>query len=687
MRRFLMFSVVAIQLAACSVSYAEEASISDLLRDLKSPEPSVRAAAAIELGQRPNVPPEVVLPLAAVLRDKDRTVVEEALIAIQRIGPEARAAVPTLISLLNKEDPALNHETLHALAAIGPAAAKAKPGIQKFLDSPNKRLKIVASIALWRINPEDTEPLQAILPDAIAALGSGDEHLSRQAVRLLSTMGPVAVAELVKAVEAGDPAVCWRASDALANIGPDAQSGVPALAKLAAAEDERACWHAIRAIGEIGVASPVAVESLTTALTNESPMVRAHAATALGKLAPDSNSAVPALIKALSDDELGVQISVADALGMLGPDAADSSDALVVAVQTEEPAVAIHAANALSQIGAPAAPAVAKLLADENSRQLAAMILGEMGPGAKPAVDNLIQAIDDKNELVKRDVIVALALIGPDASKASDKLIALLDDPDAAARPAAAFALGKIGEKRAIPILERTAIVKDNDRLRLASAHALITLDPTNDKYIQLAVPRLTKALSSEMPRVRREVAAALGRIGAKANSAVPKLSEQLAIEEDEMVRDQLLVTLAELGPAAGQAVPTIVGLLNDDNAANRYTAAFALGKIGPEAKEAIPELRKNLRESDRFLRLVSAWALVQISPDDSDIGREAAPILRTGLDHADAQVRVQVINALAETGRTDPLVLRALRKAAKSDNEDVRNAAQDALKKLEPQK
>ena len=91
----------------------------------------------------------------------------------------------------------------------------------------------------------------------------------------------------------------------------------------------------------------------------------------------------------------------------------------------------------MSKIGPAAAPAVTKLLADENSRQLAAMILGEMGAGAKPAVDELIKAIDDKNEDIKRDVIVALAMIGPDASKASTKLMALLEDPDASARPAA----------------------------------------------------------------------------------------------------------------------------------------------------------------------------------------------------------------------------------------------------------
>ena len=42
-------------------------------------------------------------------------------------------------------------------------------------------------------------------------------------------------------------------------------------------------------------------------------------------------------------------------------------------------------------------------------------------------------------------------------------------------------------------------------------------------------------------------------------------------------------------------------------------------------------------------------------------------------------------MKALAKTGRTDPLVLRALRRAAKDDgDENVRKAAQDALNSIE---
>ncbi len=683
MRPLLTLVLSASVLAVAGLSQAQEASISKLLREMKSDDPGTRSAAVMELGRRDNLPPQAIYELSTTLRDSDQEVVQESLIAVQRIGPRAFVTVPAVLRILKHEDKSLVHEALHALAEIGPAASKqAGPEIRKFVNSDDVRLKIASAVALARLNPRDTEPLQAVVPDVVAALASKDRHVQRNAVRLLSALGPMAVAELAKAVETGDPQVCWRACDALANIGPDAKNAVPGLVKLLDSSDDLTSWHAARAIGEIGHPAEGAVAGLSKALSHTSPTVRAHAASALGKLAPASKSAVEPLTKALSDDNLNVQINAAGALGALGPEAAGSAEALVTAMQEEEAALAIHAAQALSQLGPKAVPAVSKLLAEEDLRQLAAMILGQMGPAAKPAVDALIAAIDEKNETVKRDVIVALALIGPEAKPASTKLMALLEDPDAAARPAAAFALGKIGEKRAIPLLERTAKVPGNPRLQLACAHALITLDPKNEKYITLAVPRFMNGLDSELPLVRREVAEALGAIGTKAKSAVPKLTERLQKDEDESVRDQILATLAEIGPDSAEATSTIIELLKSNVPRLRYTAVFALGRIGPAAKDAMPELRKNLREDDQFLQLLSAWAMVQIGAADGDVGREAAPFLLKGVDHPNPQVRLEIVDALDKSGRTGPLVMQALRSAARDSDENVRKAAQDVLKK-----
>jgi HEAT repeat protein len=45
------------------------------------------------------------------------------------------------------------------------------------------------------------------------------------------------------------------------------------------------------------------------------------------------------------------------------------------------------------------------------------------------------------------------------------------------------------------------------------------------------------------------------------------------------------------MGPAAQQAVPTLVGMLNDPDLQVRKAAAHALGQIGPAAASAVPAL------------------------------------------------------------------------------------------------
>ena len=58
-----------------------------------------------------------------------------------------------------------------------------------------------------------------------------------------------------------------------------------------------------------------------------------------------------------------------------------------------------------------------------------------------------------------------------------------------------------------------------------------------------------------------------------------------------------------DMGPAAQDAVPELVRLLKDPDAAVRRAAAEALGQIGPAAKDAVPELVKLLKDPDKSVR------------------------------------------------------------------------------------
>ncbi len=93
--------------------------------------------------------------------------------------------------------------------------------------------------------------------------------------------------------------------------------------------------------------------------------------------------------------------------------------------------------------------------------------------------------------------------------------------------------------------------------------------------------------------------------------------------------------------------VPTLIEALKDPDSDVGYGAAQALGRIGPEAKAAVPALIKALVDDPRnTVRSHAAQALGQIGPE----AKAAVP---------------------------------ALIEALKDENENVRNAADGALRKI----
>src|SRR5207245_11501197 len=72
---------------------------------------------------------------------------------------------------------------------------------------------------------------------------------------------------------------------------------------------------------------------------------------------------------------------------------------------------------------------------------------------------------------------------------------------------------------------------------------------------------------------------------------------------------------LLYLGPAAKDAVPSLIAALKDDDLFVRLDAAVAFGHIGPEAAPAIPALMKALTNRHPMVRLNSAYSLRLLGP------------------------------------------------------------------------
>ncbi|MEO8350434.1 MAG: HEAT repeat domain-containing protein, partial [Chthoniobacteraceae bacterium] len=249
-----------------------------------------------------------------------------------------------------------------------------------------------------------------------------------------------------------------------------------------------------------------------------------------------------------------------------------------------------------------AADDVPKLIADlksqdVNTRRDAATKLGQMGPAARPAVTALVENLTDRDKQAWSNAMGALALIGPGAveaipaltecldGSASDgrggrdgeqmtfraayalsqigkpavpALIKILENGDNNSRAGAAMALGGMGADavEAIPALVSN-LGHENEDIRQASANGLGGIGP-------FAVPKLIDALGSNEPRQRAATATALGAIGKGAQSAAPKLIEQIQREENAEAKAMELLALPRLKPDNAAAVSIYIAALKD---------------------------------------------------------------------------------------------------------------------------
>jgi hypothetical protein len=78
-------------------------------------------------------------------------------------------------------------------------------------------------------------------------------------------------------------------------------------------------------------------------------------------------------------------------------------------------------------------------------------------------------------------------------------------------------------------------------------------------------------------------VVTALGRIG---KDAVPVLHQTLREQKDDMIRRTIVLMLGQIGPAAAEAVPTLLAIFKDDGDPSWDWAGQAARKIDPEAAE-----------------------------------------------------------------------------------------------------
>ncbi|MGI9242586.1 MAG: HEAT repeat domain-containing protein [Verrucomicrobiales bacterium] len=535
------------------------AAIPELVTALHDDESEVRRPAADALAAMG------VEALGALQNDLRDSPGSAAVRAIGLIGPPAREAAPELIGLIGKsrDNKPMYAALVEASGSVEPPFELLEPLLREALTDDAEVVRRAAASVLLSY-PEAEEHSLPVLQDWLG--DEEDPNLRSQAAWTIGQFGGDAsflAPDLIQRLDQGDELA--TVTRALAGIGPastgailEAVRTIP-LDELMGDEDH---W----APATLKKSGALALPALERGLESEHASVRFVALDALAELGKIARPLEPKFRKASNDPVAGVRLAALVVLESVGADPQrlatilrrrsgdDSAAVRAIAVRLlgksreghrqayelvdralgdEDPAVRLAAVAALEEFGSEAEASMPKLVmlakgADGASRLVILRTLAAVGGGASEALPMVRESLDDSDPQVRGAAISALVAIEPGGESLTEVLSKMLADDDPAVRHPAIEGLGQRGEdaRSAAPLLFEL-LEREEDRAEALDALRRIrSLDP--DLYIS--------ALDNREPRVRLFACEALGRLGKKAEKALPQL-EHLTKDRYDFVR------------------------------------------------------------------------------------------------------------------------------------------------------
>lgn len=251
--------------------------------------------------------------IAAMTKSPNQDVRIFACLALEKIGPGAKEAIPELVALLGGVEDSERIDAAKALGAIGSSANDAIPALLKAMNSDNGELRATAALALKQIGPAG---IQAAVPVLIKNLS--DFHCI--SVDVLPEFGADAIPGLIDTISNSQVRDARRhAAQTLRRMPTTALPALRALRLAIHDRDEDLSEEAIDAIAAIGPSAESALPDLIQALKVEG-VIRSHSVDALAAFGSAAAGAIPALndlLKATTDEEDRRQIQ--DAIHKIQP--------------------------------------------------------------------------------------------------------------------------------------------------------------------------------------------------------------------------------------------------------------------------------------------------------------------------------------------------------------------------------
>lgn len=309
---------VARRAAKCLVDIAARLKVEGYLRDLDSPEASIRLNALHEMAQLP-VDPHVAAGLPKFIRlldHPDHQTRRSVISALGVLGPEARGAVPGLVKVLQDDaNPMVRYAVCHALSKVGGKEAKeAIPLLVKLADVKERdvNLRFSAAHALACLGKGNERAFAAIF----AMCSEDDKRVKGMAAAHLGRLGmhpkkcvPLMVdflkenpdfpgriipdGPVLEPDNTPDPRL-WCITG-LASFGPAAREAVPVLRDMMNNETDyhRMRCHCLRSL--VPIWGDEAIPELIKVVQSGSERTRSWAIQELGAMGPRARAALPAL--------------------------------------------------------------------------------------------------------------------------------------------------------------------------------------------------------------------------------------------------------------------------------------------------------------------------------------------------------------------------------------------------------